>query len=1096
MRREGNGTPILSWVMSIRNSDPKMLEGCLKSLRDRAPRSEIVIVDNVSSNQETLAVARRFSDVMVTYRGPNGDWEPEMPWTLDMAASRTKGFSIASGRFRCWVDDDDRVVGHEEAQKLLELNGQWKPQGDKVEGDAEKPMWLEDILLEFEKAHPDIYMYHCPYLYSKDEHGNAYTWQRRERFLRWTDPPKWVWTEMAHEIMSPAEGYVPKGYITLAHVLFVHDRKFTEKENDFSTRRHFDVLHRQYAAGERTVRRCIYLTAYSRTLCPEREGEFIEAARAECATVADRYQVLLSRAQWYARQGLLMDAKEAFGAATHMRPDLPDAWILGAECWVQAEDWMLAATWLEKGLACGPGHVESQISPRLQLVRYPALLAEAYRKIAELHVRLGNHGDARAYLERAATILANLKESKVIGEEKREAKCLWVVMDNAYLAQANAIALGNLAEYLIRNDEPKKALDLLECAPWNLQDHPIVIQLERRLAPVAKHLVDSAAYQKFYETDTETGFVTSPDSWLDPVKGSLARVRWAANWLNTYAPNATVLDTGCMDGIIGVPLMLACPGIRYVGVDIYQKSIDTFRKRLDEKGLAGRAKLFRMDSISELEGEGPFDVGLWFEVIEHVPDPVAEMRRILAHLKPGGHLFVTTPWGSFDVGHPPEKTDLGTPRDSRGHVRAMTARDVAGVCEQAGVELEGLERHRMNAETLGDGLHAICANRPLRTDLVPATFAVPGALWDWHGRQVHAQGMGASEKAIVQVGEGLALDYRRVEVYGPVPEADTFRGVRYWPREQIRHVSEGKVVVSRSPGYWAHLDDVTRKPLAKILWLQDAYYPDLSKQVAERYEKVVVVSEWHKQAMHEVHGVPLDKMEVIYNPVDPRLYADLGKVERKRDRFVYCSSPDRALIPLLRLWPRIRERLPGAELEVFYGWKGCQKLGLGTDARWTQRYETARREFERLRYQPGVTIRDMVPPTELARTFLSAGVWAYPVETFAETGCASACEARAAGCVPVCPPLAALAETAKCPQGFFTPLATDHPASIGASISYDLSKPSPATLVGGWTDAFVEACVAATKVSDADRAMMSQDAIRDYSIEAVLPQWKALLEAK
>ena len=959
-----------------------------------------------------------------------------------------------------------------------------------MEGDAEKPVGLEDLLLEMEKAHPDVYMYHCPYLYAKDEHGNAYTWQRRERFLRWTDPPKWVWTEQAHELMVPVE--TPNGYVTLAHVLFVHERKFTDKSNDFSTRRHFDVLHRQYEAGQRTVRRCIYLTAYSRTLCPEREGEFIEAARAECATVADRYQVLLSQAQWRARQGLLLDAKEAFGAATQMRPEMPDAWLLGAECWVQAEDWNLTATWLEKGLACKPGHVESQISPKLQLVRYPRMLADAYRKLSEMHVRVGNHGEARAYLERAAAILAGLKDSMVIGEERQTAKCLWAVMDNAYLAQANAIALGNLAEYLIRNDEPKKALDLLKCAPWNLQDHPIVMHLERRLAPVAKHLVDAAAYQKFYETDTETGCVASPDSWLDPVKGSLARARWVANWLNMYAPNATVLDVGCMDGIIGVPVMIACPGIRYVGVDIYQKSIGTFQKRLGEKGLADRATLFRMDSVSELKGQGPFDVALWFEVIEHVPDPVAEMRRILAHLKPGGHLFVTTPWGSFDAGHPPEKTDLGTPRDSRGHVRAMTARDVASVCEKAGVELEGMERHRMSEDTLGDGLHAICANRSVDKALTPVSFAVPGALWDWHGRLVHAQGMGASEKSIVQVGEALALEYRRVEVYGPVPDPDTFRGVRYWPREQLRHVTEGKVVVSRFPGYWARLDEMMQRPLTKILWLQDAWYPDLSKAVAERYQKVIVVSEWHKATMHELHAVPLEKMEVIYNPVDPRLYAE--RPERKRDRFVYCSSPDRALIPLLRLWPRIRERLPEAELEVLYGWRGCQKLGLGTDAAWTKRYETARREFESLRYQPGVMIRDMVPPAELARTFLSAGVWAYPVETFTETGCASAVESRAAGCVPVCPPLAALAETAKCEQGFFTPLPAEHPANPGVMQSLRIDQPSRAILMAGWTDAFVEACVAATKVSEVDRAAMAEEALATYAVSAVLPKWKALLD--
>lgn len=1073
MRRTDKGIPVLSFCLSVRNCE-STLEVCLKSVRERAPQAEIVVVDNMSRDT-TPDVAAKYADVLVRYRGPKDDWTVDDPWTTDMAASRQKAFELASGRWRAWVDSDDRIAGPEEAEKILKLNARWQPTASAVEKSADKPVSIEELLLQLEKQYPAADCVWAPYCYARDEKGAAYVWQERERIIKWSDPARWLWREKAHEILVPVEGYRPAMRIDFAHLLFVHEREFNDHSVKYSTDRHFAVLHKQYVEGDRTTRRCLYLAAYALTLCPEREREFIDAAHGAATTPIDRYRSLIALGQHYTRRGLFQDAREAFGAATYMRGDLPDAWLHGAEAWVKVEDWPLAAEWFEKGIACPSGAVESYINPRSHVIKYPTILSEVYEKIGGLLRKSGDHGRAVLYYRNAVASMEKVEKNPAIGEDLREAACRRIRVHNELLSEENAVALGNLAKYLINNDEPKKALELLRSVPWNLQDHPIVIDLEKRLAPVARHLSHSDAYLDFYAADLETGYVQSPDAWLDPSVGSLARVRWIADWLNTYAPNATVLDVGCFDGIIGIPLLLLCPGIKYVGVDIYEKSVRKFTERLKERGLDDRAKVFRLDRIEDLRQvcQAPFDVAMWFEVIEHVPDPAQEMRSILQHVRPGGQIFVTTPWGSFDAGHPPDKTDHGTPRDSRGHVRAMTPRDVVEVFERAGVEVEDLEKHQVPVDTLGDGLHARGSFRKPSAAGLSAIFAVPGALWDWNGRSLHAGGMGASEKSIVQIGEALAQDYRTVEVYGPVPRPDVYRGVRYWPKEQLRHVKEGKVIVSRSPGYGKRLDEtVLKTPLKKILWLQDAYYPDLTPEAAAHYEKIVVVSEWHRDAMHELHGVPLEKMEVIYNPVDPRLYTVADKPTRKRDHFVYASSPDRALVPLLKLWPRIRAALPEATLEIFYGFRGAQRLSFGSDANWTKRYEECRREFEELRYQPGITVRDMVDPVSLSRSFLSAGVWAYPVIDFNETCCTNALEARAAGCVPVAPPLAGLQETARCPQSFLTPFAT----------------------VSGWEDAFLEAVVMATHVSDQDRATMAAEAMMRYSIAAVLPKWKELLQ--
>lgn len=40
---------------------------------------------------------------------------------------------------------------------------------------------------------------------------------------------------------------------------------------------------------------------------------------------------------------------------------------------------------------------------------------------------------------------------------------------------------------------------------------------------------------------------------------------------------------------------------------------------------------------------GPFDVITWHDVIEHVPDPSRELRRVWRYLRPGGLLVIDTP---------------------------------------------------------------------------------------------------------------------------------------------------------------------------------------------------------------------------------------------------------------------------------------------------------------------------------------------------------------------------------------------------------------------------------------------------------------------
>lgn len=50
------------------------------------------------------------------------------------------------------------------------------------------------------------------------------------------------------------------------------------------------------------------------------------------------------------------------------------------------------------------------------------------------------------------------------------------------------------------------------------------------------------------------------------------------------------------------------------------------------------------DLCAPLSGQGPFDVVICEQVIEHVPDPIAAVRNLRDLCAPGGHVVVSTPF--------------------------------------------------------------------------------------------------------------------------------------------------------------------------------------------------------------------------------------------------------------------------------------------------------------------------------------------------------------------------------------------------------------------------------------------------------------------
>ena len=79
-------------------------------------------------------------------------------------------------------------------------------------------------------------------------------------------------------------------------------------------------------------------------------------------------------------------------------------------------------------------------------------------------------------------------------------------------------------------------------------------------------------------------------------------------------------------------------------------------------------------------------------------------------------------------------------------------------------------------------------------------------------------------------------------------------------------------------------------------------------------------SQWHADRFRELYPeITEDKqLAQVTNGIDFNRYTEQSFEPRKWNRIVYSSSPDRGLHHLLRIWPRIVDKVPEAELHIFY----------------------------------------------------------------------------------------------------------------------------------------------------------------------------------
>lgn len=905
----------------------------LESLKDKV--DSIVVAIDPKTTDATRAVAESFGATVIDGLDVMVD---------GFAAAREKSFAAVDADWILWIDTDDVLAQDIPLQQLCD----------------EQP--------------PNVGMIWLPYLYHRDEYGNATTIFDRERLIRKSAYTKWI--GMIHETCQSSLGNTRDERVWIEHSNRTEEgkgeRNFTllRRSIELDPNDHRAVLYlgHQYFAGQDWYNACQH---YEQFIALSSPGDVLE----------EKWQAIIYLTKARRSLGDVDGSIRAAKEALMMCPQYADAYFELSHSYAVKHDWQRSIYWHEEGLL--------KKKPDRLLIQNPldysfnpfVVVVNAYREQGMLDKALDAATKAVALRPNDRNLVNSYVQSS------------W------QLDRENVVRSAvQMVDFLLECNEPLKAERILTALPAGV-DSPQIAEAQAKIAARLAHLKDEVEYENFYFASEESG---DP---LEKLDKPFPRSDWILARLKAMGAKK-VLDVGVGDGVI--PFRLARAGIKVVGIDIDPRRVQQANKNAVRGGFLTESykeehrattpdfndqtmvqfRYGAAESVPDVVKDlGPYDAIILGELLEHVPDPDAVLDE-MASL--GGHILITTPDGASSYQYFENKVNPAS--NHSGHVRAYSQ-----------LELENLTFKRgrlVESHILEDTPYIIVneyAPKESVLDRPPVVIYCGPGLEDWTPDQIDGKGLGGSETAVVKLAEEMVARNLRVMVYGPTE--GVWNGVYY------RHHSKfnpGNPILAfiawRNPA----LFDANVNAQLHYLWAHDTDFgPNLTEERAAKITAVMALSKWHVKHLTELYPFIKDKTLIVGNGIDPSRFA--GTEERTLTRFVYTSSPDRGLEQALTYWPKVREAIPDATLDIFYGWENYSAMR-GDLAYKQHIFELAK--------QPGVTWRGRVGQKQLARELMQSGAMFYPgPHSFNETFCIAALEAQAAGCLPVTRDNGALPET-------------------------------------------------------------------------------------
>jgi len=281
-------------------------------------------------------------------------------------------------------------------------------------------------------------------------------------------------------------------------------------------------------------------------------------------------------------------------------------------------------------------------------------------------------------------------------------------------------------------------------------------------------------------------------------------------------------------------------------------------------------------------------------------------------------------------------------------------------------------------------------------------FVTDGGWEPWTGKDILTKGLGGSETWIIEMAKHISrTDKYHVVVFCKCNGSEFYENVGYNPIELFHNFIGSTVVeycvISRFTEYIPVALHGHAKNVGIIF--HDLLSPEMIIPVHPKLKWMWGLTKWHQDHIKQIF--PQFNVSFINYGIN-NTYTPL--VEKIKNSFIYSSFPNRGLVVLLRMWPKIIKKFPDATLNIF-----CN-----LEQEWVNQVAPDQiKEIKKLLKinKTGITVHGWVSKVELATSWNKTEFWLYPC-IFEETFCLTALEAAISKTKVITNGLAALSETA------------------------------------------------------------------------------------
>jgi glycosyltransferase involved in cell wall biosynthesis/2-polyprenyl-3-methyl-5-hydroxy-6-metoxy-1,4-benzoquinol methylase len=591
---------------------------------------------------------------------------------------------------------------------------------------------------------------------------------------------------------------------------------------------------------------------------------------------------------------------------------------------------------------------------------------------------------------------------------------------NLNQAQLQSVVLLIWKQYML-HDEVLSAISFLEKAPYSVRhsfETEKALKLTKACLDWMKNDADFQSTNSPANTEVEAG---------NPLPNKLVmseghRFDFVAERLK---PESIIVDFGCMDGCFTNRFGML--GHKPTGLDVCESSIKLARKKAIEFNTGAKYVQSYFHEAVDKVPNNYFEYATSTDTYEHLVDPVTEMLiPAKKMLKEDGKFLLATPYGSWmrgqyvDWAHPwlfeKEGKSWLSPF-ARGHIVAPTVWTVAEDFRKAGYWVKdcypdlcdnSMDERSREIKDQGN----IFAEAHLKfpegyNKGLDVIFMIGDGVENYTPKTVKKTGIGGSELMAIEMSKRLAGLGHRVRLYNSCGESGEgiYDGVEYRSTNKFQDLKCDVLVVSRRADYLAEKFNIEAK--IKLLWTHDVTPICYTNELLLKADRILCLSNWHKQFVMEQCNVNSEHIIVTRNGVDLSRFENKN-IQRDRYKCICTSSPDRYLYSLLQMWPKIKECVPKANLILGYGWYNWEQMAKSNKGHMDliNLLKNTIKEMEPL----GVTFKGRMNQEELSNELLSSSLWLFPSH-FTETYCVSAAEMTAAGVKMITSDLAALKET-------------------------------------------------------------------------------------